>query len=160
MLPIVSSIAYSVTDSLGNLICPRDPSRRTLGFRQITANQTGFTGAATQITGLSCPVIIPAGRKVIVSLVLPQFKAATAFGTAIFTLWEGTAGSGTQLQQLEEVLPTADTTLIPAYVEREYTPASTSLTFNAAAGNSGAGGSTTSINAASNAPAYIKVQLA
>lgn len=68
VLPIASSVAYSVTDSLGNLICPRDPSRKVLGYRH---SRAAFSTASTTnviVTGLSVPVIIPDGRKVKVTL--------------------------------------------------------------------------------------------
>src|SRR5205085_10334892 len=39
VFPIASSIPYAVTDSLGNLICPRDPNRKILGYRQAIADQ-------------------------------------------------------------------------------------------------------------------------
>lgn len=64
ILPIASSIAYSVTDSLGNLICPRDPRRRVLGYREILATFNAGTSSTTDVTGLSVPVIIPTGRKI------------------------------------------------------------------------------------------------
>jgi hypothetical protein len=64
LLPIVSSAPYAVTDSLGNLICSRDPNRCTIGYRQITAQFDAGTSAVTDVFGLSCPAIVPAGRKV------------------------------------------------------------------------------------------------
>lgn len=65
LLPIASSIPYAVTDSLGDLICPRDPSRRTLGYRQILADVTSTTVTTfVDVTGLSVPFIVPTGRKI------------------------------------------------------------------------------------------------
>lgn len=67
VFPIASSIPYAVTDSLGNLICPRDPNRKTLGLRQALAN-VNFNGTATDITGLSTIVNVPTGgRKIKIS---------------------------------------------------------------------------------------------
>lgn len=63
VLPIASSIAYTTTDSLGNLICPRDPNHRLLGYRQVISSQTGVT-TEVDATGLSVPIIVPAGRRV------------------------------------------------------------------------------------------------
>lgn len=63
LLPIVSSAPYAVTDSLGNLIAPRDPNRRVLGYRQITVSQLGIS-ATTDLTGLAVPFIAIAGRRV------------------------------------------------------------------------------------------------
>lgn len=68
VLPIASSLPYQVTDSLGNLICPRDPSRRLLGYRILTANQGSITTEAV-ITGLNVPIIVPqSGRKIKITL--------------------------------------------------------------------------------------------
>lgn len=68
VLPIASSLPYQVTDSLGNLICPRDSSRRLLGYRILTANQGSITTEAV-ITGLNVPIIIPqSGRKIKITL--------------------------------------------------------------------------------------------
>jgi hypothetical protein len=59
LLPIATSQPYEVTDSLGNLICSRDPDHRTLGYRQITASPSVTSTSDVAITGLSCPVIVP-----------------------------------------------------------------------------------------------------
>lgn len=68
MLPIASGVAYTVTDTLGNLICPRDPNRRILGYRQITSDfSTTSTSGLQDVPGLSVPVLIPEGRKIIIS---------------------------------------------------------------------------------------------
>lgn len=65
LLPIASSIPYAVTDSLGNLICSRDPNHRTLGYRQITSSfVTNTSGSDVDITGLSFTVNVPTGRKI------------------------------------------------------------------------------------------------
>jgi len=69
VFPIASSIPYAVTDSLGNLICPRDPNRKILGYRQITASFSTPGSSEVSVTGLSVPGIIPADRKVKVSVV-------------------------------------------------------------------------------------------
>lgn len=63
ILPISSSVPYAVTDSLGNLICPRDPLRRTLGYRQVSALQNTIT-TEVDLTGLSVPFIVPANRRI------------------------------------------------------------------------------------------------
>lgn len=69
ILPIASSIAYSVTDSLGNLICPRDPNRRLLCYRQLLTNPTITTPtSATAVQGLTAIFIPPLGRKFEVSV--------------------------------------------------------------------------------------------
>ena len=64
VLPIVSSIAYSVTDGLGNLIYPTSPNPVMIGYRQIVTDFTTTNATATDITGLNVTCIIPAGRRV------------------------------------------------------------------------------------------------
>lgn len=84
VLPIASSIPYAVTDQLGNLICPRDPNRKLLGYRQIL---TDFTTTAnptvTDITGISVPYIAPASRKVVATLVIPVLYSTAASTTIL-----------------------------------------------------------------------------
>ena len=85
ILPIASSIAYSVTDSLGNLICPRDPQRKVLGYRQrVTDFTTTTAGSYFDITGLSAPVIVPTGRKVRVTAFAPYMSTSNAGATGIY----------------------------------------------------------------------------
>jgi hypothetical protein len=78
VLPIASSIPYAVTDSLGNLICPRDPNRKLLGYRRIIAQFDAGTNAVTDVTGLSVPVIVLANRKIKISLVGNLLQSGTA----------------------------------------------------------------------------------
>ena len=65
VLPIASSIPYAVTDSLGNLICPRDPSRKLLGYRQIITDSSVITSATVaDLAGMAFSIDVPANRKV------------------------------------------------------------------------------------------------
>ena len=72
VLPIASSIPYAVTDSLGNLICPRDPQKRLLGFRRIVSTFTAASSALQDITGLSTTVTSPGLRKLEIVVHLSQ----------------------------------------------------------------------------------------
>lgn len=98
VLPIASSIAYTVTDSLGNLICPRDPQRKVLGYRQITAGLNTTSASPVQITGLSAPVIVPTGRKIKITASASDI-GSTAASNAQLQIWDGAVGSGTQLSR-------------------------------------------------------------
>lgn len=154
VLPIASSIPYAVTDSLGNRICPRDPNRKLLGYRQILS---GFTLSSsqttpTQITGLSCPVIIPTGRKVLVRAYCGQLSAAG--GQGLLTIWSGVVNSGTKLNQGNSSGTAAQAVVTEALL----TPSSASTTFNAGIANSGS--NNTTVGAASTTPSYIIVELA
>ena len=67
VLPIASSIPYTFTDSLGNIICPRDPNRKLIGFRRKT-NSQAITAEAL-ITELNVPYIVPTlGRMLRITL--------------------------------------------------------------------------------------------
>lgn len=59
VIPIASSIPYSVSDSLGNLINPRDVNARILGYSQRATGQGGIT-SVTDITGMSTTIKTPA----------------------------------------------------------------------------------------------------
>lgn len=92
VLPIASSIPYAVTDSLGNLICPRDPARKIIGFRQIIGSvNTGGSGADVDVTGLSMPIIVPTGRKIKITAFAGDMSCsgAPAGLPAAFSLKEG-----------------------------------------------------------------------
>ena len=148
ILPIASSIAYSVQDSLGNLICPRDINRKLLGYRQILSNFAPGTNAETLVTGLNCPVITPTNRKVKISIYSLTYTAATT--TPVARIYNGVFGSGgTQIQQNNGTGVGG-----PLYEEVIQTSASTTYTFSIAAvtGND-------TLSASSTAPAFAKVEL-
>lgn len=95
VLPIASSIPYRVTDSLGNLICPRDPNRKLLGYQERTTSATATTQAL--ITGLTSPIIIPAYRKAKVTIWSSRMSNDTSGDGAAMKAWDGTVGSGTNI---------------------------------------------------------------
>lgn len=76
VLPIASSVPYTFTDSLGNIIYPRDPQRRLLGYKQIIANQA----VGGDVTGLAAPVIVPEGSKI-------EVDGRAAAGTTVDNSW-------------------------------------------------------------------------
>lgn len=64
LLPVASNISYAVSDSLGNLICPRTPYPTLLAHRiQQGGAQSGIT-TAVDLRGQSAVVNVPAGRSV------------------------------------------------------------------------------------------------
>lgn len=84
VVPIASSIAYSVTDSLGNLIYPSDPLRKIIGYRQIIAGISTTGTAQNDVTGLNVVVNVPAGRKVKVTLFAQETRSSQAAGGVVF----------------------------------------------------------------------------
>ena len=161
LLPIASSTPYTVTDSLGNLICPRDPQRTLVGYRQITSDFSTSNATATLITGLSCPVIIPAGRKVKASLFLPRIGGNSAYGDAV--IFEGASlGALTTVKQAGSVWATVSGSsrsyTLP--LERIYTPSSTNIFLSGAVFAEGGGTIViTSGTYQTGAAAYIKAEL-
>lgn len=155
VLPIASSIAYSVTDSLGNLICSRDWLRKVLGYRQIVANFSTASATQVQVTGLSVPVMIPTNRKVKITVSNAALGSSGAANISVSQIWDGVVVSGAQVGQ-------ANTTEVAGlnqqlYFDTELTPSATSKTYNAGT-QSGAG--TLTWNCSSLFPSYIKVELA
>lgn len=156
VLPIASSIPYAVTDSLGNLICPRDPNRKTLGYRQILSNFATTSTTAVQVTGLTCPVIVPTGRKVKITTKAFGTQQSTNTSGTTLSVWEGVVASGTQLNAAK------NDTDFAAYqnsveVLAVRTPASASQTYNTGYLIASAG--TATLAAASTTPAFIMVEL-
>lgn len=160
VLPIASSIPYAVTDSLGNLICPRDPQRRILGYRQKISNQTVSTSTTTQITELSVPFIAIANRKVRTTVVIPKLVSTVGFDDHHITIWDGAVG-GTKLQDKEVAPNVSGNTGVSADAFVVTTPSTTGglKTYNAGLSNENSGGSASILTAASTSPAYIMVEL-
>lgn len=152
ILPIASSIAYSVTDSLGNLICCRDPAHTLLGMRQLVGNFAPGTTAETLITGLNCPVIIPTGRKVKLALYSGVVTDGTAGQVMTLKIYEGVFGSGGTAKNQAN----ANSTNTAVVAIHPYTPTTASLTFTGTV-SSTAGNPT--VGASSTAPTYLMVIL-
>lgn len=80
VLPIVSGNPYTTTESLGNLICPRDPNRRILAYRQLITQTNINAAGVSNIPGLGAISFINPDptRKIKISGYLPL--TATAGG--------------------------------------------------------------------------------
>lgn len=119
VLPIASSIAYSVTDSLGNLICPRDPNRRTLGYRESSTVQTGISTSAVILTGMSSSINAPSGRKVKIEVIVARISSSSA---AVFTLYiyNSATVTGSPIATVK-VLQSLASVIISGYIFTEHT---------------------------------------
>lgn len=151
VIPIASSVAYSVTDSRGNLICPRDATRQILGYKTITTGISTTTShpSFSTATGLECPVIVPTGRKIEIEVNLRSLTSGSSFGgVAIYE----TSTAGTKLKA-GYVLGVET----PVAITVPHTPSSTNVTYIAAI--TAGGGGTCSITAASGEPSTITVRL-
>lgn len=159
VLPIASSVAYSVTDSLGNLICPRDPNRKVLGLRRSTSDFTNNSATQAQVTGLSVPVIVPTNRRIHITLYAPILSNGTVNGQSSMYIWDGVVNSGTQLTGAWAA-NSGNTGLAGAgghTAAIDTTPISSSKTYNA--GLAYGTGSNATIHAGVTYPSWIKVEL-
>jgi hypothetical protein len=154
--PVASSITYSVTDSLGNMIYPTNPSGGIVGYRQITSNFTTTSSSAVQVPGLSAPTIVPTGRKL--KLTAFTFALATASTTGYLTMeiWDGVVGSGTQISQVTNYISTGGSN-IGGIAQAIYQPSAGLHTFNVGFLCSQA--ATSSVSASPSAPAFVMAEL-
>lgn len=152
VFPIASSIPYAVTDSLGNLICPRDPHRKLLGYRQIIGNATATTQA--DVAGLTCPVIVPTGRKVRIVFDSQAMSINVAIGAGNYGLYimEGAT-------QLAQSVVTSNGSGHTAPMHREAQPASVSAGLHTYKIQTIGNGGTATLVAAADSPAFIRVEL-
>lgn len=70
-VPVVSSVPYTVTDSLGNLIYNLSPNPTLIGYR--TTATYGSAGDTSRTGMVQTPFIVPTGRRV-------KFTASTSWG--------------------------------------------------------------------------------
>lgn len=152
LFPIASSIPYQVTDSLGNLICPRDPNRRIIGYRQRNSVFSAPNSSENALTGLSVPCIVPAGRKVKVTL--GTYSLEWGNSTLIPRIYDGAIG-GTRIAQVVHS-SAALGNAVPSNCERQYTPSTGLHTYNASFQSSAAGAN---YQANATDPAFLKVEL-
>ncbi len=102
VLPIVSTNAYQTTDSLGNLICPRDPNRRVIGLRRTATSHAGIGAGGADVNGLSViPVIVPGSDARKVKLTATVNLSCTAVAAVNFYLMEG----ATTHKAFQQLLP-------------------------------------------------------
>lgn len=154
VLPIASSVAYTTTDSLGNLICSRDPNRKKLGYRQLVSSPAAQANN-TQVPGLTCPVKLPTLRSIWIETFSEYVVGSAVNNRYGLQLWDGTVGSGTQLSANG---PTAhaNNAFVTGYAKSQTTPTSTTKTYNTGLASASGNGQ---VVASTNAPAYIKVGL-
>jgi hypothetical protein len=156
-VPVVSGNFLSVTDTSGNLICPRDPLRRILGYRQATSSQSTSSGSYVDLTGLSCPVIVPAGRNVKVYGFMGLVGVSSAGAGSKMALVDATASN----TFAEYIAPVANAgyQLSSSPVGFPVIPAAGARTYKAQLGLYGAA-ATIATNAATAEPIFIAVELA
>lgn len=103
----------------------------TLGKLVYTTSQSGMNATSvTAMTGMTITVTIPSGsRNIRISFLIPNFIQNTGANNVYFSIWDGTVGSGTQLQEVA-VTPAANTYVFSAYGLAIVTPGAGSKTYN------------------------------
>lgn len=126
-----------------------------LGYTQSTTTFTTTSGTATQVTGLTVTGTIPSGsRKVKITAFMPSVSASATSGI-ILSLWNGTVGTGTQLNITGWTCPTSSyvNLLECIYI---FTPSAGSFTYNV--GFAGNGSATVQTIGVSGGIAFILVE--
>lgn len=124
----------------------------TLGYAQITSNFTTTSTTAVQVTGLTATVTIPAGGRRV--KITGYTSSNGSGGISQMSIWDGTVGSGTQLQTFNSPTAGASGALIQAVV----TPTAGSKTYNIGVLTT-SGTSTIAADAAgTTSPAFILVE--
>lgn len=95
--PVIASINLTVSDSLGNMIYPTNPSGGLLCYRQIISNVGSLTSTTgQQVAGLTAYIAaIPLRRMRIIAFCYDSTNTAAAVNQ--LQIWDGAVGSGTQL---------------------------------------------------------------
>lgn len=129
-----------------------------LGYTQITSDFTTTSTTFVAVTGLSASVTIPAGsrRTKITVYTAGLYSSSTTIG-GLMTLWDGTVGSGTQLQLAAGFgNSAAGGATTPATLVWVGTPAAGAKTYNV--GLRVPSAATGTIAASSTSPAFILVE--
>jgi hypothetical protein len=131
----------------------------TLGYAQITSNLTTSSTTQVQATGLTSTVVIPSGnRRVKITLYVSNSYNLTANKYCVFSIWDGTVGSGTQIGKAQifnnGTAGGAGTVVCIATV----TPSVGSKTYNVGFATD-SGGGTNTLEASATYPAFILVEL-
>ncbi len=157
VLPIVSGTAYAVTDSLGNLLAPRDPSRKLLGYRQLTASFPTNSATPVAVPALIVPFIVPSlGRKIKATVVLPAPYNSTSGGGFDTKIYDGLVGVGSSISNgtRERGAGIMASSLMAEVIK---TPTVVSKTY--AASFQSLNGGTSDVNGVAISPAFIKIEL-
>lgn len=162
LLPIASSNPYAVTDSLGNLICPRDPNRKVLGYREINSNVSSITATTpTAVTGLSVPVIVPTGRKVKITVQFERTSNTNNGSACVFGVYDTTVAAANTLAENTQQIVTGGQASACGPAIAFATPTTNSKTYAAGVFVTTGTGSfaATALGGGGKAPAFIMVEL-
>lgn len=158
-VPVASSIIYSVTDSIGNLIYNTSSTPGLIGYRQMTANFTSTTGGSiVDVTALGVvPFVIPAGRPRKVRTTIEQQYIGSSQAAGLNVQMFLRNGAGTNKKDKLFTTPVAGYNESPTLILQEHLAAGT-YSYKASAQQT-TGGATLTIAASATSPAFISVEL-
>lgn len=154
----ISSITSTVQtgfDNIGNFIYNVTPNPRTIGYAQITSSASTSSATYVLATGLTSTVIIPSGRSIKITVFFSSTQNTNANTGQFFSVWDGTVGSGTQIQQLE-IDQASATFQVGGTLTAYPIGASGSKTYNVGIKTTAGGAN---FIAATTSPAFISVEL-
>lgn len=155
LFPSLSGVILTVTDSRGNLIYPYDSKPTQLGYRYNSSDQTTVSNTAVQLSGLSATVIVPTTTRLKIKAFLANPSINGGTGDINLSIWDGTVGSGTNLQGSFDHYPIAGIGQVLATEVYVFVQAGTSKTYNVgwstSAGTAHTNGSFTTVS-------YISVE--
>jgi len=129
-----------------------------LGYAQNTSGFSTASSTPVQVTSLSVTVTAPGGRDLEITVNANSIYNATANRYVIISLWDGTVGSGTQINQATFLNTVANQETPLGMTTRVSAPAAGSKTYNVGIAATGGAG-TANISGASALPAYIWVKV-
>ena len=147
----VSAVSYSTQSNPYGL----PYFSKIIGYAQIMSNFTTSSATDTQVLGLTCPVVVPTGARVKVTFFASNIANATTTTIATATIYNGTPGSGTKLDEILSPMVSGIGNMGNS-VYMTYTPTSGSNTFNAGIRTTGG---TVTVAGATTTPSYLQVEL-
>lgn len=135
----------------------QNPATLVLGSAKITTNFNTTSTSATQVTGLTVTCNVPAGKYVRITAFCGQVSNGTVSDAAVLTVWRGTVGSGTQINQSVYQNSSASLGSGPGIVPSLDIPTPGTVTYNV--GFNASGGGTASLNIGTTTPATLTVEL-
>lgn len=149
----VAALATSITNAnITDLRTRVGAAMGVLGYAQVTADQTGIGSTATDLTGLTVTVTVPAGRRLRISA-QTEFDTSTAGNYAHLTAVEGS--TAIQLSRINVSSPGQEE-VVPLSVVR--TPAAGTITYKLQGARNSGGTGTVGLRAGSTKPSYILVE--
>lgn len=157
--PVISSVNLSVSDSLGNLICPRDPNRRVLCHRQFITSFATTSTTYVDVTGLSAaPFILPAGRRYVVRIGMDgYFNNASAGNGSDVTINDVTAAA--EIAHMATTTPGSNFATNGYFASRAITPSAAGARVVKLQGKNPTGLILTLVGTATS-PLYLSVEIA